>query len=149
VRITDKDQAEAERIFEVFRGTPPAASQAVEPSAVNLRVMNGSGITGQAGETTSALQQHQFTVGTPGTTSRTSRTTIRYGTGQEAKAQLLARYLVNGAEIEPYSSLRSVDLELVTGTDFAGVRATPLPASATTVPAVTPTTTPPPAAPQC
>jgi LCP family protein required for cell wall assembly len=149
LRIEDDDQDEAERIFDVFRGTPPASSQPVEPSAVSLRVLNGSGIGGQAGEASSALQQHQFTVGTPGNTSQVSRTTIRYGSGQEAKAHLLARYLVSGADIVGSSSLRSVDLELVTGSDFEGVRATPLPATATTVTITPPTTTPPPAAPPC
>jgi LCP family protein required for cell wall assembly len=149
LRIEEDDQDEAERIFDVFRGTPPPSSQPVEPSAVSLRVLNGSGIGGQAGETSSALQQHQFTVGTPGNTSQGSRTTIRYGSGQEAKAHLLARYLVSGADIVPSSSLRSVDLELVTGSDFEGVRATPLPATATTVTITPPTTTPPPAAPPC
>jgi hypothetical protein len=56
---------------------------------------------------------------------------------------------VSGADIVPSSSLRSVDLELVTGSDFEGVRATPLPATATTVTITPPTTTPPPAAPPC
>jgi hypothetical protein len=149
LKIMDKDKAAAEKIFEVFRGTPPASAQTVEPSAVTVRVLNGSGTTGQAGDTSSSLQQARFTVSSPGTTSHTSRTIIRYGAGQQAKAQLLERYLAAGADIQEYPGLEGVDVVLVTGSDFAGVLATPraaAPANATTT---LPSSTPPPAAPEC
>jgi LCP family protein required for cell wall assembly len=146
--ILDKDDAAAESIFQVFRGAPAPATQQVQPSAVTVRVLNGSGKPGQAGDVAQTLQQAQFSVAAPGDASRTSRTAIRYGSGQEAKAQLLARYLVNGADIESYPGLEGVDVALVTGGDFAGVRASPRPAwsSTTTSP---PPASPSPAAPQC
>jgi LCP family protein required for cell wall assembly len=148
LKILDKDKATAESIFQVFRGSPPAAAVDVAPSAVTVRVLNGSGTAGQAGDASSALQQSQFTVTAPGDASRTSRTTIRYGAGQEAKAQLLERYLANGATIQSYPGLEGVDVVLVTGSDFGGVLATPR--AATTQSTTTlPQSTPPPAAPEC
>jgi hypothetical protein len=85
----------------------------------------------------------------PGTGTRTARTVIRYGPGQEAKAQLLARYLAAGADIQQQPGLGGVDVVLVVGRDFAGVLATPRPATAAAAaPSATPTP-PPPAAPQC
>jgi LCP family protein required for cell wall assembly len=150
LKILDKDQAEADEIFQVFRGTPPASSQPVSPSAVTVRVLNGSGTPGQAGDASSALQQSQFSVTAPGDASRSSRTVIRYGSGQEAKAQLLERYLANGAELQSYPGLEGVDVVLVTGQDFGGILATPrAPDASTTTTAPTPMSTPPPAAPEC
>jgi hypothetical protein len=113
-----------------------------------VRVLNGSGVVGQAGDTSAALQQAQFSLSAPGTTTRTTRTVIRYGSGQEDEARLLARYLVNGADIQAYPGLQGVDVVLVTGKDFAGVLATPR--AETDVAAPTPPAgTPPPAAPEC
>ncbi|MCU1375613.1 MAG: transcriptional attenuator, LytR family, partial [Actinomycetia bacterium] len=150
LKIYDKDKATAESIFQVFRGTPPAAAQDVQPSAVTARVLNGSGTAGQAGLATSALQQAQFSVASPGDAKRTSRTVIRYAAGQEAKAQLLERYLVSGAELQESASLGGVDVELVTGADFQGVLTTPrAPAPADATSTTLPASTPSPAAPEC
>lgn len=148
VVIPDGQEGTVEQIMQVFRGTPPPSNAPTSPTEVSVRVLNGSGVAGQAAEVTGALGQAQFSVaGTPGNAERSARTIIRYGEGQEAKAHLLERYLANGASIEPYPGLSSVDVVLVTGTDFAGVLAEPRPApSETTAP---PPSTPPPAAPQC
>ena len=153
LKIPQKDEATVSAILDVFRGAPPVSPQQepdVVPSGATLRVLNGSGMSGQAGDATSALRQAQFSVQAPGTTTHTTRTTIRYAEGQKAKADLLARYLVNGADVQQYPGLTGVDAVLVTGTDFAGVLATPRPASAgptTTTPL--PVATPAPNAPQC
>jgi hypothetical protein len=61
---------------------------------------------------------------------------------------VLARYLASGAQLVEYPGLTGVDAVLVTGVDFAGVRATPAPADAQPPPAG-PTPNPPPAAPDC
>jgi LCP family protein required for cell wall assembly len=150
VKILDEDKATAEQIFQVFRGEPTSTTdEEVAPSAVTVRVLNGSGSPGQAGDASSALQQSQFSVTAPGDAARSSRTVIRYGSGQEAKAQLLERYLANGADLLSYPGLEGVDVVLVTGKDFGGILATPRAASATTTTAVpAPTTTAPPA-PEC
>ncbi|HEX3394272.1 MAG TPA: LytR C-terminal domain-containing protein, partial [Acidimicrobiales bacterium] len=55
--------------------------------------------------------------------------TIRYATGQKAKADLLARYLKSGAIVTEDKTLRTVDLTLAVGADYSGVRAQPVPAA--------------------
>jgi polyisoprenyl-teichoic acid--peptidoglycan teichoic acid transferase len=136
--------AEREAIFDIFRGIDPAAPAAVAPS-VSVRVMNGSGVAGQAGEVAVALRALQFGTLDPGNASRASRTVIRYAPGQQAKAQLLERYLVAGATLELEPTLAGVDLLLVTGTDYAGVlpepRTEPPPSTTTTTTVVTATST--------
>jgi polyisoprenyl-teichoic acid--peptidoglycan teichoic acid transferase len=153
VEILDRDLGEAERIFDVFRGIEPSTED-VAPTEVTVRVLNGSGRAGEAGNTSSALQQVQFSVTSPGDArGRLERTTIRYGGGQEAKAHLLERYLVNGATLEPLPGLEGVDVVLVTGADFAGVLAEPRPPDAAPPPDEAPPPTPdpdePPPPPEC
>ena len=148
LKILEKDQATAQQIFDVFKGEPQAPKAPPQPSEVTVRVLNGSGVVGQAGDTSSALQQSQFSVAAPGTTSHIARTIIRYGSGQEDKARLLARYLVNGADVQAYPGLEGVDVVLVTGKDFAGVLATPKAETAVAAPQP-PAGNPPPAAPEC
>jgi LCP family protein required for cell wall assembly len=116
---------EREAHFDVFRGIDPKAPVAVAPSSVTIRVMNGSGVAGQAGDVAVALRGLQFATLDPGNAQRTSRTVIRYAPGQQAKAQLLERYLVAGASIELGPTLEGVDLLLVTGADYAGVLTQP------------------------
>ena len=67
----------------------------------------------------------------------------------QAKAELLARYLVTGAELVEASTLGAVDVVVTTGRDFQGVLATPNapPASTTTTSTTIPST--PLAAPEC
>ena len=154
LKIPQKDQVTVDAILQVFRGVPetvqdPNQSGPILPSGVTLRVMNGSGVTGQAGDATSALRQAGFSVQAPGTTTILKRTTIRYAPGQNAKAELLSRYLVNGADLVQTTALGSVDAVLVTGGDFAGVLATPDPPRPTTTTTTTVPSTPPPAAPEC
>jgi len=152
LKVLDKDQAAAEQILAVFRGTPQStpSTPVLQPSTVNVRVLNGSGQAGQAGDASAALQKNGFATSTPGTTSRTTQTVIRYGPGQEAKAALLARYLGTDAVLQSRPSLTGVDLELVTGSDFTTVLSAPrvsAPVVTTTTTAVPPVTAP--ATPDC
>jgi LCP family protein required for cell wall assembly len=150
LRIFDKDKAAADQILDVFRGTPqePAAAPDLGPSSVSVRVLNGSGTPGQAGEASDALGAVGFPTLTPGDASRTNSTVIRYGPGQEAKAGLLARYLEVDAALVSSPGLKGVDVELVTGTNFEGVRDQPRESA----PSATTTTVaplPPPKTPDC
>jgi LCP family protein required for cell wall assembly len=153
--IPKKDQATVDAILDVFRGVQqqtvqaPNQSAPVLPSAVTLRVLNGSGVPGQAGDATSSLRQAGFSAQAPGTTTVLKRTTIRYSAGQYAEAALLARYLVNGAELVQSTGLGGVDAVLVTGRDFAGVLATPAPAQSVPTTTTTLPVAKPPAAPEC
>lgn len=135
-----RDDPELERILDVFRGAPVGGSLDVAPSSVTVRVLNGSGVRGQAAEATTALTNAGFSAAQPGDGQATPRTTILFGGGQEAKAQLLARYLVAGAELRE-GDLEAVDVVLVTGADYAGVLTTPRAPDATLPPTTTTSTT--------
>ena len=150
VVVQPKDQARVDEIMQVFRGVPPAPSAPVDPSAVKVQVLNGSGRSGEASSASGALQTAGFQLGAPGDTQRTTRTVILYGSGQLAKAQLVERYLDAGATLQESSSLQGVDVRVLTGSDFTGILAQPRPATdttSTTAP-LAPTTTAPPA-PDC
>ena len=67
-----------------------------------------------------------------------TQSVIRYGSGGLEKAQLLQRYLQNGARLVSDPSLRTVDVALVVGSDYTGVRDKPN----TVAPTTTPTTAP-------
>ncbi len=147
--LDSSKRLETESIFDVFRGVtdePPT----VEPSAVTVRVLNGSGRSGEAGTASAALSQIGFSVATVGDGTRSARTTVRYGEGQEDKARLLASYLEQGADLVADPTLEGVDVVLTTGTDFTAVAVPataedPAPAdtTATTAAPATPSTTTP------
>ncbi|MDP9070907.1 MAG: LytR C-terminal domain-containing protein, partial [Actinomycetota bacterium] len=133
-------QPEADQILARFTGRSPAvpaggkpARPSILPNTVRVRVLNGSGIDGQASDVARALQGAQFNVaGTgPADSYRYTRSVVRYGQGQLAKAQLLEGYLGGGAQLTEDRTLRGVDLVLVSGSSFTGVRA-PSEAGATT-----------------
>jgi LCP family protein required for cell wall assembly len=145
--ILPKDKVAADRIFDVFRGVLPPAADEIQPSGVRVRVLNGSGVTGAAGDAVAALEQAKFGVTQPGDSRRTARTVIRYAEGQEAKARLLERYLKAGADVEQQAGLSDVDTVLVIGTDFAGILAEPR--SVDSVETASGEATPPTAAPDC
>ncbi|HYD09359.1 MAG TPA: LCP family protein [Acidimicrobiales bacterium] len=149
VVVQDKDRARVEEIMDVFRGVPPVGPVDVDPSAVSVRVLNGSGVAGQAGETAAALNVLGFQVPSPGNADRTERTTILYGPEQGGKAALLELYLASGASLVEDSSLQGVDVVLITGTDFTGVLDAPRPPDQTTSTTVPATTTTAPPAPEC
>ena len=140
---------ESEAILNVFRGIPPAGPEDVAPSAVTVRVLNGTGVPGQAGDARDGLSAAGFTVvGVGDGTSGTEVTTIRYGAGQGAKAALLARHFEPGVQVVEDASLAGVDAVIVTGATYTGVPSTPRPAdqAPAVAEAATTTTAPPPAA---
>jgi polyisoprenyl-teichoic acid--peptidoglycan teichoic acid transferase len=130
----------AQPILDLFRGTSAAA---VTPDGVRVRVLNGSGVPGQAGGASDALVAAGFTSAGTGEaeTFEIPRTVVRYPAGQEAAADLVARHLVAGAALEAVEGSVGADVVLVTGADFAGVRAAPLPATPTTPGTGPPSTT--------
>ncbi|MGE3835158.1 MAG: LCP family protein [Acidimicrobiia bacterium] len=122
VDFDDEKVLEREAIFNVFRGVDLSGLDlSVKPSSVTLRVLNGSGVAGQAGDVSVALRALGFATVDTGNASRTTRSEIRYGPGQLEKAELLERYLVAGATLDSQPGLEGVDLLLVTGTDYDGL----------------------------
>lgn len=105
---------------------PPVADR---PADIRARVLNGNGISGAAADTSLELQGLGFRVADAADADSHDydRTLVRYGPGNESAARLLASYLVNGADLVADASLGSgtVDVALVVGADYAGVRTEP------------------------
>jgi LCP family protein required for cell wall assembly len=150
VVIPEDELGTVDEIMNVFRGVDTGQASLV-PSSIKVRVLNGSGRPGEASATTEALSNLGFQLASPGDANGTDRTTIYYGAGQLAKAQMLDGWLSPGTNIVEDPNLQGVDVQLVTGEDFVEVLAYPRQESATsTTTADLPTTsTTAPLAPDC
>jgi LCP family protein required for cell wall assembly len=134
-----RDEA-ARPILDRFRGTDASDLRA---SDVRVKVLNGSGITGHARETSEGLVAAGFATVGVGEADRfdVSESIVRYSAGSEAKADLVARYLDPGARLELVEGPLDADVVVVTGTLLTEVRDEPRPpgpsttaSTATTVP---------------
>jgi LCP family protein required for cell wall assembly len=134
------DTKAAQRILNRFRTLTP--EQAVT-STVDVTVLNGSGINGQAADVAGALSRIDFQIADVSTNGRVvDRTEIHYGPGAEAGADLLARHLSAGAVLVPDARTPAAHIVLVTGRDFTTITEVAKPAAPTTT---TTTTAPAPA----
>jgi hypothetical protein len=110
-------------------------------------VLNGSGQSGIAGRVSQQLQDVGFGIRDTGDADsfRYISSVISYGPGQLAKAQLLQASLNGSApQLKQDLSIKGVDLVLIVGSDFSGVRDPTGRAPTTTAtapPASTPSTT--------
>lgn len=147
VQVLLADQARP--ALDVFRGQAPVGEE-LEPGQVRARVLNGSGVTGQAAEAAEALAAAGFDMAGSGDADAFAggATVVRFGPGKQAEADLVRRWLVAGAQLQE-ADVADVDVEVVTGTDWAGVRTEAAPpedggpaTTATTAPATTATTAP-------
>ena len=119
------EEGEADAVLDVFRGVVPG-QEVLAPSAVVVRVLNGSGRTGEAADAREVLSEVGFNVpGTDDAGARFATTTIRYASGERAKAELLGRHLATTPTLQEDAKLESVDTALITGDDFTGILATP------------------------
>jgi LCP family protein required for cell wall assembly len=119
------DEDEADEILDVFRGVVPG-TDVVVPSSVHTRVLNGSGRAGEANAARDDLAAVGFNTADASNASvELDTTTVRYAEGQRAKAELLAGYLETPPTLVEDPTVRTVDVVLVTGLDYAGVLATP------------------------
>lgn len=133
-------QPEAEQLLARLRAsdTPtPASSEKVRPVDVTVGVLNGSGVDGAAGKALGLLQERAFAPGTPGNTAITDTTLVRYGPNNEAKAELVSRYLGGVGKLVADPSLGDVDVIVVIGKDWRGIHgrdkaAKPAPTTTTT-----------------
>jgi hypothetical protein len=94
-------------------------------------VLNGSGAAGEGSAAAEALRAEGFRVSTTGNspTLDYERTVVQYPPERAAQADLVSRWLVSGADLEPVTG--SAGLVLVTGADWQGVRDEARPASST------------------
>jgi LCP family protein required for cell wall assembly len=116
-----------------------AAPAVIRPSDVRVRVLNGSGITGAAGDADQDLSNRGFVSGGVGNATGTiAKSEIRYLPEDAGKAQLVAG-LVAGADLVPDSTLVGGDVVLVLGANFKGIATAP---TKDTAAPVAPTLTP-------
>lgn len=126
LRLRTRD---AEPILDVFRERDPTELTA---SSVRVRVLNGTGEPGQAAAAAAELREADFAIGGAGDATRLGVvvTEVRYPEGDEAAADLVARWLDGDARV-----LRDDDVDdvtLVTGESWRGLREEPLPPPDTT-----------------
>ncbi len=149
----DLVEEEAQVLFERLRSFGPADEEPedvpppadLEPSEVSVRVENGSGAPGVAGDTLDALVAEGFSgVGPPADADRLDYdvTEIRYAPGAEGPARLVKAYLAGAGKLVALDAAEGADVTLVVGSDFEGVWA-PGTAPTTTVAATSTTTLPP------
>jgi LCP family protein required for cell wall assembly len=138
LRLVDE---RAQPTLDRFRGTDTTD---LRPADVRVGVLNGSGITGQAGQVGDALAGVGFGAAGTGEAERfdVTETLVRYTAGGEAKADLVARHLDPSARLELVEGPLEADVVVVTGSELTGVLATPRPPgpSTTTTTSVTTTT---------
>jgi len=146
----------AEGMLNIFRGLPPGA---VTPAAVSVRVLNGTGVTGQAADVAAALEAIGFDVFATSTYAGgpLENTVVRFGDGGEAGARLVARHITGGAPLVRDSNLAPGRVAVITGADFTTIHdqlapegspddlrsTTSTTAPSPTAPSVTTTTVPP------
>lgn len=133
--VLDLDEREAEPILNIFRGVDPSE---VTPGLVEVRVLNGRGDDGFAGDVSAALETVGFATGEPADTVEPfRRSTIFYAPGSEAAATRLARHITVAVQFGVDEDLGDSEVVLVAGDDFTTVHDQPSP----TIPQLPSTTT--------
>jgi LCP family protein required for cell wall assembly len=124
-QILRLDEDKAESVLAPFRG---ASRDEISPQSVRLRVLNGSGQPGEGTSANEELTAVGFASSGAGDAERFDydRTTVQYSPGQRDAAELVARWLVAGAELEPVSDAKGI--VVIIGRDWLGVRSQPAPA---------------------
>jgi LCP family protein required for cell wall assembly len=128
------DERAAAPIFDLFRDPRPPADEPaedLEPSSVHLRVLNGTGQPQEATDAGAALGAAGFAIDGVGDSPvlGADQTLVQYPPGQEAAADLVARWLAGGAQLEEVDGADGI--VLVTGSDWDGVRDRPRAATGT------------------
>ena len=126
-------ESEAEPILARFRGDPEPVDECdIAPASVRLTVRNGSGGQGEAADAADGLTAAGFIVVGRGDEPGfgVERTTIRHPAGGRATAELVARWLASGADLEEVPAGTAgpdgVDgIVVVTGADWEGVLTEP------------------------
>lgn len=142
-------QADVNDVIDKFLGTSstqaPTKVPNIQPNLIRVRVLNGSGYSGQASKVATGLEQAGFNVADKGDAHNFTYndTEIRYGAGQRDKALVLQSYVQGGSKIVQDNTIQGVDLIITSGTNFAGIKASPTASTTTTTaPATTATTKP-------
>jgi LCP family protein required for cell wall assembly len=110
------------------------------PSKVNVQVLNGSGIQGEAGQAGSDLSNEGFNVVGTGDANNFDYTTnvIEYAASSDIPAVDTLKSVVPNVQVEQSSSLTPGTVELIIGSDFSSLNPVPSSsASPTSTPSVT------------
>ena len=132
------DQAGADPIFQQLRSftTTPAKIPKIAPSSITVQVLNGSGVKGVAGSTSTALTGFGFASGgAPGDADRHdyAQTQVRYVPGALGKAEVVQSYLGGvGQLVALPAASGSAAVVVVVGQDFQAVVKPGTKAAATT-----------------
>lgn len=96
------------------------------PSSVNVQVLNGSGVSGQAGQAAASLRTAGFKVTSTGNAGSFgyASSVVQYGPGGSDAAKLLSAKIGGGATLQEVSSLSGNNLVLITGQAFSGISTT-------------------------
>ncbi len=147
----DADQVLAQlRRFGAAIGSSPSRAT-VKPAEVKVRVLNGTGISGQAASTINALEQAGFPGAGTGNGTHSALTSIHYLPGMIEKAKLVQSYIGVG-QLVLDRRIVDADVLVLLGRDFQGVvtpGSAPTSSSAARSGAGTTPTTAKPAAPTC
>lgn len=142
--VVDLVESKAEPLLAQFRGTGSAGGTTAEldPAAVTVRVLNGTGKQNQGARTTDQFTTAGFNVRSPGndTSSHFVRTEVHYRPGDAGEAAFVARYL--SADPVLVADATVEEITVITGDDLAGVRSRPRLADEIETPTTTSSTTP-------
>jgi LCP family protein required for cell wall assembly len=134
--VLELKEPEAQEIIDRFNGRTPVVAEdgplpKVVPGTIRVKVLNGSGVGGQAGKASLGLQKAGFAVSGSGDAPsfKYTRSLVRYGTSQRDKALVLAAYVDGGAQLVEDPKLVGGDLQLITGASFVDIKAAPVPGS--------------------
>jgi LCP family protein required for cell wall assembly len=140
--VTPLAQPMIDRINGVAANKQQTPSPApVLPSTIRLRVLNGTGRNGLAGQVQTALQDQHFVVVDKGDADNFNyaQTVVRYVPAELPKAQTLRHYMAGPTKVLPDANLKGVDAVIIVGADWAGVLAQAVSGASTSLP---PTSTP-------
>ncbi len=132
------DEAGARPIFDIFRGINPDGDI---KGTTFVEVRNGTGVSGQGSETLAAFEDLGFVPirSVDSNNFAGDTTVVLYQPGQEAKAIEVARYIDGPLRFQDDVGLTDVNVAVVTGEGFVGIRSTPVDEAA--IEAEMPTTT--------
>ena len=116
----------AQHTLNIFRGLPPGT---LSPEGIDVSVLNGTGVTGQAADAAGALGDIGFNIVDVDSypTEDVERTTVLYGFYAGPSARRVAQHITGGAALVQDNDLGFSEVVLVTGDDFTTVHDQPAP----------------------
>lgn len=126
----------------IFRGYPPGT---ILPESIDVTVLNGTGTTGRAADAAGALGAVGFSIVDVDSygTDDVTRTTVRFGPGNQDVARAVARHITGGAALERDPGLDASDRSVIVviGSDFTTIHSDPAPEGSPDDLAITTSTT--------